>query len=103
MTTTKKEVNTWKLPGVDETPRGLLCPGESIPDEPPGGEGVLIDELLGILKLGRFLVKFWKKNGTQNVYIPDMYYNKHSQKNMSKHVSHYMFFTDVFTVYLLGQ
>ena len=44
---------TWKLPGVDETPNGLLCIGEPI----PGGDGVRIDELLGILKLGRFLVK----------------------------------------------
>ena len=63
-----KYVFTWKLPGVDETPRGLVCPGESIPDEPPGGEGVLIDELRGILKLGRFLVKFWKKWGPQCLY-----------------------------------
>ena len=38
---------------MDETPNGLLCIGEPI----PGGDGVRIDELLGILKLGRFLVK----------------------------------------------
>ena len=52
---------TWKLPGVDDTPRGLVCPGDSLSEEPPGGEGVLIEELLGILKFGRFFVKFWNK------------------------------------------
>ena len=49
---------TWKLPGVEETPKGLLCMGDWTP---PGGDGVRIEELLGILKLGRFLVKLCKK------------------------------------------
>lgn len=53
------EKHTWKLPGVEDAPKGLLDGGESIP-EPPGGDGVRIEELLGILKFGRFLVKFWK-------------------------------------------
>lgn len=51
-------VNAWKLPGVDDTPKGLLGGGESRPEFPlPGGDGVRIEELLGIRKLGRFRVK----------------------------------------------
>ena len=51
---------TWKLPGVDEAPKGLLeDDGESNPELlPPGGDGVLMEELRGIRKFGRFLVKF---------------------------------------------
>ena len=51
---------TWKLPGVDEAPKGLLDDddGESKPELPPGGDGVLMEELRGIRKFGRFLVKF---------------------------------------------
>ena len=51
---------TWKLPGVEEAPKGLLeADGESNPELlPPGGDGVLMEELRGIRKFGRFLVKF---------------------------------------------
>ena len=51
---------TWKLPGVEDAPKGLPVGGESIPD-PPGGDGVRIEELLGILKFGLFLVKFCRE------------------------------------------
>ena len=61
---------TWKLPGVEEAPKGLLeDDGESNPELlpllPPGGDGVRMEELRGIRKFGRFLVKFCKKRNTK--------------------------------------
>ena len=79
-TSRTKKSFTWKLPGVDETPRGLLGGGErrppGVPAKPPilapvaGGEGVLMLELLGSRKFGlltltkmeNYLVSFFRWN-----------------------------------------
>ena len=53
--------------------------GESNPEfgPPPGGDGVLIDELRGIRKFGRFLVKFWKSRPKISKKIVN-FYNFHT-------------------------
>ena len=54
-------IDTTNLVSLHMTIRMTLGVGEVKPECPAGGDGVLIDELLGILKLGRLRVKFWKK------------------------------------------